>query len=231
VPLDPTDKLRAATASYVGDASFRAVWGGLSRTDVVARAAQQRAFVACMGSTHADLSGLDILDFGCGDGRWLRWYVELGADPARAVGVDVSDLRFAEAAAKNPLVRLAQIDGERLPFADASFDLVTQWVCFMCVPDEAWRVRIGAELLRVLRPGGHVFWWDTPRANPQLGDGAAMDPRRYFPGLACDARRICLAGRPSDAVAAPARPLFGPLVDLLAPRPSHVAARLGPKPG
>lgn len=224
------EQLREQTRSYQQDPRFLAAWGGLSQKDVALRTAQERAFVELLEPVWKDLSGLRILDVGCGSGRWLRWYLELGAAPDRVHGVDVSDARFAEGRAINPAVDLAVIDGERLPFEDASFDLVTQWVCFMCVPTEAWRHRLAAEMRRVLRPGGHVFWWDTPRANAQLTDGRPLDPAAFFPGMPVARREVAAAGRPSAALRGGRwRAVLGPVVDLLAAPPTHVAALIGPK--
>lgn len=232
-PVDPArvEALRAASASYQARADFRSVWSGLSTLDVTARATQQRTFVDLLSPVWPTLEGKDILDFGCGAGRWLRWYLELGATPNRLAGVDVSDGRFAEGHAINPLIQLQQIDGEHLPFPDNSFDLVTDWVVFMAVPDEAWRVRLGQEILRVLRPGGYVFWWETLRADPRLSDNLPLDPRRYFPGLQAEVKSVRLEGKPTDALTPGKRPWLSPLIDWLAPGVTHTAARLGPKPG
>ncbi len=228
---DPSalEKLRAQTAGYVGDAKFRGKWGGLSLEDVWLRTAQERAFVELLSPVWKDLAGLSILDVGCGAARWLRWYVELGAEPSRLEGVDVSDARFAEAREKNPAISLRVIDGERLPFDDASFDLVTQWVCFMCIPDEAWRHRMAAEIKRVLRPGGRVFWWDTPNANTDLTDGRPIDPGLFFAGLPIERRHVRARGLPSEALRKGlVRRIAGPALDRLANRSTHIAARIGP---
>src|SRR5438309_5563054 len=95
-PLHPSpdaEAARAIAAHAEGNLAhpiFRADWRGLSRRDVWLRAQQQIAFVELMAEVtgRQDLGGLDILDVGCGDGRWLRWLVELGADPERVAGVD-----------------------------------------------------------------------------------------------------------------------------------------------
>jgi SAM-dependent methyltransferase len=225
------ERLRAQTRSYQTDPAFLAGWTGLSPNDVLLRTAQERAFVELMSAPWRDLAGLRILDVGCGSGRWLRWYLELGAEPRLVRGVDVSDCRFDEGRAINAAVEMTMIDGERLPFEDASFDLVTQWVCFMCVPTEAWRRRLAAEMLRVLRPGGYVFWWDTPRANARLTDGLPLDPAAFFPTLPVVRREIAARGRPSESLRSrAAAAMLGPLLDLLAASPTHVAARLGPRP-
>ncbi len=93
-------------------------------------------------------AGGRILDVGCGTGRLLSDLRQIGA----AYGVDCSPLA-AE------VWRAAQIPGvlqgwaQRLPFADATFDLVTclDVLYHRDVPDE---VEVLRELARVLRPGG-----------------------------------------------------------------------------
>jgi 2-polyprenyl-3-methyl-5-hydroxy-6-metoxy-1,4-benzoquinol methylase len=67
--------IREHTQSYVTDEQFMAQWTGLSATDIAVRTQQQKAFVKLVGQVAKDLKGMRILDVGCGDGRWLRWYM------------------------------------------------------------------------------------------------------------------------------------------------------------
>lgn len=227
---DAVERLREQTRRYQTDPTFRSRWDGLSTTDVRLRAAQQHAFVTLLAPLWPNLAGKRILDVGCGAGRWLRWYLELGAAADDITGVDVSDCRFADARRLNPTVRLVQIDGEHLPFEDGQLDLVTQWVCFMCIPTEAWRHRMAAEIRRVLRPGGYIFWWDTPRANPHLTDGKPIDPAVFFPGLPIERLEVSAHRPPSEALKHPRlRAVARRVLDRLAYPPTHVAARLGPR--
>jgi ubiquinone/menaquinone biosynthesis C-methylase UbiE len=90
-----------------------------------------------------------LLDLGAGTGRFGRPFVAAGDD---YVGVDLSlgMLReFARQAGQLP--RLAQADGERLPFADAVFDGVLMVQVFGGM--RGWR-RVLAEARRVMRPNG-----------------------------------------------------------------------------
>jgi SAM-dependent methyltransferase len=103
----------------------------------------------------ADGAGKDVLEIGVGMGadhaRWAR------ARPRLLVGIDLSarSIRFTEARlaiGANPSA-LAVADAERLPFADATFDLVYSWGVLHHSPDTP---RAVAEVYRVLRPGGIV---------------------------------------------------------------------------
>ena len=211
-------------------AAFRAAWMGLSEQDLRNRAVYEVCFGRLIRPVWPTLEGVRVLDVGCGAGRWLRWYLEVGAHPADIAGVDISEARFKAARAMNPLIALHKIDGEHLPFDDHSFDLVTQWTCFMCVPTPSARARLATEILRVLKPGGYVFWLDTLTTHPKLADGARLQPQDLFPTLPIVLEAHCARQPPSER----ARNRFDRFIrrlflDPLAGGSTHLAARLGPK--
>ncbi len=100
----------------------------------------------------------DILDVGCGTGRWA---MEMAMEFPRAnvIGVDVAPPVVEEATAAD--IRpdnYAFVQGnalERLPFADNSFDFVHQRLLTLAIPANRWPAVV-QELLRVTRPGGWV---------------------------------------------------------------------------
>lgn len=98
-----------------------------------------------------------VLDLGCGAAQQLRPFV---SDPAvLGVGVDVAPLapRAARAlfaaACPDSRVVFVRAAAERLPFADASFDVI---VCRLALPYTDNARTIG-EIARVLAPGGAVL--------------------------------------------------------------------------
>jgi SAM-dependent methyltransferase len=94
---------------------------------------------------------LRVLDCGCGTGNNLALLEPLGA----AFGIDLtwSALTYARESGKT---RIARASAARLPFPDASFDLVTSFDVFQCLSD-ADEPAAAAEIQRVLRPGGHAL--------------------------------------------------------------------------
>jgi len=96
-----------------------------------------------------DVSGLRILDLGCGEGRFSRLLTARGAT---TVGIDPVQ-RFLTHARDAGGEHEAYVrgSGDRLPFTDASFDVVIAYLCLIDIPD--YRGAIG-ESARVLRPGG-----------------------------------------------------------------------------
>ncbi|MGK4903891.1 bifunctional 2-polyprenyl-6-hydroxyphenol methylase/3-demethylubiquinol 3-O-methyltransferase UbiG [Streptomyces albus] len=91
--------------------------------------------------------GARLLDVACGGGLFGP---HLAGKGYRVVGVDLSALSLREAL-RHGFDAVARADIARLPFADASFDVVTAGQCLEHVPDP---FAVVAEACRVLRPGG-----------------------------------------------------------------------------
>lgn len=135
-----------------------------------------------------------LLDVPCGTGRHAAHLQALGH---RVTGLDVSSAMAAVAAARPALAgtafRAAVGEVERLPFADATFDVAVSVRLLRHLPEPV-RWRAAAELARVARRGavfdlllrhGPVAWLKRAR------EGQAYAARR--PSLA--EARAALAGR------------------------------------
>ena len=93
-----------------------------------------------------------VLDVGCGIGQTLI-ASELG-DDILACGVDVDETALRHGASLTPRVRFVRASSERLPFADASFEMVFSRAAlpWMHIPTAL------GEISRVTKPGGHVWF-------------------------------------------------------------------------
>jgi SAM-dependent methyltransferase len=108
-----------------------------------------------------DVSGLDIVDLGCGTGYFSAWFAQRGARP---VGVDVTPAQLdtarrlqAETGIGFPLV---EASAESVPLPDASFDLAfSEYGASIWCDPYKWL----PEAHRLLRPGGRlVFLCNSP---------------------------------------------------------------------
>jgi SAM-dependent methyltransferase len=111
------------------------------------------------------LVGVPVLDFGCGHGMAA---VVLARRGARVTAFDLSPGYLTEArrraAANGVAITFTQADGERLPFADASFSAVWGNAVLHHL-DLGVAAR---ELRRVLRPGGVAVFCEPWGENPLL---------------------------------------------------------------
>ncbi len=103
-----------------------------------------------------DVSGLDVLDLGCGTGYWCAWFAKLGANP---VGLDLSEGQLATArelqqehAIDFPLIHASAEDP---PLPDGSFDLVfSEYGAAIWCDPFVWIPHAH----RLLRPGGRLIF-------------------------------------------------------------------------
>ena len=102
----------------------------------------------------------DFLDVGCGVGHWGQLLANVIPSSARVQGVDREPLwveKAAERAAARGLSGRFNYQvavAENLPFADASFDLVTCQTVLIHLPDPGPAID---EMVRVARPGGVIL--------------------------------------------------------------------------
>ncbi len=144
-----------------------------------------------------DLSQVKILDLGCGTGYFLREFIKWGARPENITGVDLLEESVAEARARCPsTVHVGCGSGAALGFTPGYFDIVLQSTVFTSILDSALRGRVAAEMLRVVRPGGLLIWYDFMVNNPSNPDVAAVkakEIRELFSHCRIDLRRVTLA--------------------------------------
>src|SRR5437660_1115587 len=125
-------------------------WSKLSRTghDPYRDALNTPAFLAML----PPVSGLLGLDVGCGEGSNTRQVARLGAKMS-AIDIAPTFVQHAQAVDDGLKIEFRVGDAMALPFADATFDFVTAFMCLMDMPEQPQAFR---EAARVLRPGGFL---------------------------------------------------------------------------
>ncbi len=102
--------------------------------------------------------GRTVLDAGCGHGRYLAAFAQLGA---RVVGLDIGrGPETAGVALDDGSIGVVQGSVLHAPFRDESFDLVFSDGVIHHTPDPKGAFR---ELARLVRPGGALYVWVYPR--------------------------------------------------------------------
>ena len=101
-----------------------------------------------------------ILEIGSGHGHELAKMSLLGIPQSLLTGADLLHDRISVAKQIYGGIGFAQQAGERLAFADETFDVVCQFTCLMHIPTGEIQSMVCSEMGRVLKPGGMIIWWD-----------------------------------------------------------------------
>lgn len=145
-----------ADASTAIEPEAYADWRATS-LGVVTEAIEERLILDMMG----ELAGRRVLDAGCGDGTLICAAASQGAE-VTGIDPDPAMLAAARSRVSRAGLQATYLDGrvERLPFPDASFDVVASITVLCFVPDAAGAVR---EMARVLRPNGRLVLGELGR--------------------------------------------------------------------
>ncbi|MDY6875622.1 MAG: class I SAM-dependent methyltransferase [Chloroflexota bacterium] len=110
------------------------------------RAGQERRFQ--MVRRWVPLEGHTVLDVGCGVGMYTAAFLR---ETPRVFGIEIERERALEA--RKRATGVIEAPGERIPFPDATFDVVFSHEVLEHVTDDRACV---AEMVRVTQPGGHI---------------------------------------------------------------------------
>ena len=90
----------------------------------------------------SSLTGRDVLDLACGNGRWLSRF-----KPGSYVGIDLSAAMLDEGRKRYPAARFIQADMTEVPLPDETFDGVISMFGAMghlrCTTKTRWSARFG----------------------------------------------------------------------------------------
>lgn len=111
----------------------------------------------CVGKMEAEVK---LLDYGCGDGKYFKYWLDRGLSPKGIFGLELSKKRVGrchQIGWKNVLQLTPQAP---LPYGDSSFDVINCMEVIEHIPAEEGK-RVIRELRRIIRPGG-VLLISTP---------------------------------------------------------------------
>lgn len=123
-------------------------------------------------------AGQQVLDVACGTGILARTVAGLVGPAGSVVGLDVNEGMLAVAKRKAPQIEWRQGIAEELPFDNHSFDAVVSQFGLMFFEDKRAAI---TEMVRVLRPGGHlaVALWDSLQNSPGYAALVALLQRLF----------------------------------------------------
>lgn len=147
-------------------------------------------------SGYMPLDTKKILDVGCGRGYSLRTFLRWGAKSENLFGIDLISSHIEQARRGLPRATLELGNATSLNYADETFDLVQQFTIFSSILHGATRRKVALEMIRVLKTGGHVIWYDffvNNPWNPNVRGVGRREIRELFPHCDYCFERVTLA--------------------------------------
>jgi SAM-dependent methyltransferase len=154
-------------------------------------------FVRVIVENDVPLDEMDILDIGCGDGAWCRYFAELKGTVDGIVGVDLSDERLAIARGLSPIEYVRGDMTNLHTFLDRPFDFVSAFVSLMFLRDAGELRSVLSSVYGLVRPGGYFFVYEQEQEH---------DPDADFSGWS--RRQIVAAGTSAGFEIVVQRPLY-----------------------
>jgi ubiquinone/menaquinone biosynthesis C-methylase UbiE len=108
-----------------------------------------------------------ILDLGCGFGLILADFIKYGARLENLYGIDLLADRIEGAKEIFPNISLTCGNAEHLPYDNNFFDIVICFTVFSSIMDWKMKRNIAKEIIKVLKNGGILLWYDFFISHPR----------------------------------------------------------------
>jgi ubiquinone/menaquinone biosynthesis C-methylase UbiE len=168
--ISHTETISNLYADLDSNDNYELHWGYGNRTAAVYWQFRDQIVFPIVSSWLATrkLESIRVLEVGTGHAHELNKYALLNITQAQLSGVDLVIERLNQAKKIYPCMGFAQQNGLQLAFANDSFDIVFQYTCVVHPLTKEKQELMCREMMRVLKPGGIVVWWDLARPSWRL---------------------------------------------------------------
>jgi ubiquinone/menaquinone biosynthesis C-methylase UbiE len=118
------------------------------------------------GLETGNMAGLSVIELGCGWGRNLHQFVELGIPAGNVAGIDLIGHFIAFGRSQNPALNIAVGDAARTGFGDSGFDVVLLHTVLSAITDRDVHTQLLREARRLVKPAGLVIVFDIADGYP-----------------------------------------------------------------
>jgi SAM-dependent methyltransferase len=143
-----------------------------------------------------NIKNKNILDVGCGYGTLLRDFIKYGANPENLHGIDLLPEHVEGAKKLAPNIFFSRGNAETLPYKNDFFDILLCFTVFSSILETKMALNIAQEILRILKKGGLLIWYDFFISHPLNPDTRGIGKKeiiRLFPDCNVTLHKITLA--------------------------------------
>lgn len=155
-----------------------------------------KVYKELLTSYFPDISLIDFLEIGAGGGVNVQHFKNMGVKPEHITANELLDDRV-EALQKNH-ADIKVVAGNALEMDEnKKFDLIFQSTVFTSILDDKVKRDLAQKMIRLLKPGGYILWYDFVYNNPNNKDVKGIpvaEIRKLFPGhKIMEKRKVTLA--------------------------------------
>ncbi len=118
-----------------------------------------------------NISDLKLLEIGCGSGKNILKFIELGFNPENIIGNELLEERLIHTKKILPAsVKIISGNALDLELMNNSFDIVFQSTVFTSILDDKFKQALANKIWDLAKPGGGILWYDFIYDNPKNKD-------------------------------------------------------------
>ncbi len=146
-------------------------------------------------STYEELNNLKVIEIGCSSGNMIDTLKRVGIKDKNIFGIDIRSERLKLTKRKYPHSNIITMNATNITFENDTFDFITVFTLFSSIINPDIRKSIAKEIIRILKPGGFILFYDVRYNNPFNKNLVAIrirEIKRLFPKMQFKVDRVTI---------------------------------------
>ena len=193
--LNEKERINTVYDKYIKSEKFIKKWSNRNIGNKKINIELEYELLSILNKKQIDRTNKIILDVGCASGNKLKLFTQLGFIESNIYGIDIRKKNIEEALLKSPRSHFSVMDARKMLYSDNKFDFINLFTLFSSIISQNNRQKVVMELLRVLKPGGHILYYDLRYNNPFNPNIKSMTEKNInslFSGLTIEKKNITL---------------------------------------
>ena len=164
--LSEKERIKIVYDKYIKSEKFIKKWSNRNIGNKKINIELEYELLSILNKKQIDRTNKIILDVGCASGNKLKLFTQLGFIKSNIYGIDIRKKSIEEALLKSPRSHFSVMDARKMLYSDNKFDFINLFTLFSSIISQNNRQKVVMELLRVLKPGGYILYYDVRDNNP-----------------------------------------------------------------
>ena len=195
IDLYETERIENIYKNYLDDERFNKKWSLDNEGNKQIEKQKFDLVNRFVRSTYEELNNLKVIEIGCSSGNMINILKKVGINDKNIFGIDIRSERLKLTKKKYPRSNIITMNATNITFGNDSFDIITVFTLFSSIIDPDIRKNIAEEIIRILKPGGVILFYDVRYNNPFNKNLVAIRMReikKLFPKMQFKVERVTI---------------------------------------